>query len=263
MRKNFVLMIIALITLTGCLPSYYTGIDFIRNIQKTNPRDRYFKWDDVVYFSELTAQSIIYIGKNGVLDADKADNIEEYKSLIDYWNLEEKDNYGYETPSIFLANEYNVNMSAGFQALDQTSTLQVDMPMMKLFSLKSIVDSNFVIKMRKTNENQMDIPVLEPENLNSFCEKFSQHYPDATKVILSGFMMITTNALTYSVSYNTQDEKHAGTILVSKTIIDLKNKEIAGYDLNQTPIFYSYFETIKTGLKKGFTLDGSRLREYF
>ena len=43
----------------------------------------------------------------------------------------------------------------------------------------------------------------------------------------------------------------------------LDKKKIVGYDLNQTPIFYSYFEKINAGLKKGFGLEGTRLRKYF
>lgn len=264
MKKSLILLILAAFTLTGCMAPYYTGVDFIRNIQKENPKQPYFKGSDVVYFSELTPGSIIYLDKDGILDANKEDDLESYRKMIDYWNLEEKNNYGYDTPSLFLASEYNINMSAKFNIkADSSFSSPIISPKLELFSLDSFDKSNFMVNVKKTNKSQMEIAVIEPKNVEYFSTQFSQKYPDATHVVLANSMMITFNALTYSVSYDAQAIKHAGTILVSKTIIDLKKKEIVGYDLNQTPIFYSYFEKIKTGLKKGFGLEGSRLRKYF
>lgn len=264
MQKSLVLLILIVLTLTGCLAPYYTGVDFVRNIQKENPKQPYFKENDVVYFSNLTPSSIIYFDKNGILDANKEEDLESYQKMIDYWNLEEKNDYGYNSPSQFLSFEYNINMADKFNVETDSSSSSIILPIkLYFFSLESFDMSNFKMNTKKTNESQMEIAVIEPKDVTDFSEQFFQKYPDATHVVLASSMIITCNALTYSVSYNAQNTKFAGTILVSKTIIDLDKKEIVGYDLNQTPIFYSYFETIKKGLKKGFGLEGSRLRKYF
>ncbi|MCK5052124.1 MAG: hypothetical protein KAS53_10410 [Candidatus Cloacimonetes bacterium] len=264
MKKSLILLILTVLTLTGCLAPYYTGVDFVRNIQKENPKQPYFKESDVIYFSNLTPSSVIYFDKDHILDANKEEDLESYQRMIDYWNLEEKNNYGYDTPSLFLSSEYNINMSEKFNVKPDSSFSSTTLPIkLELFSLESFDISNFKMNVKKTNESQMEIAVIEPKNVADFSELFSQMHPDATHVILANSMIITCDALTYSVSYNAQNVKFAGTILVSKSIIDLDKKEIVGYDLNQTPIFYSYFEKINTGLRKGFGLEGTRLRKYF
>lgn len=74
-----------------------------------------------------------------------------------------------------------------------------------------------------------------------------------------GEFFVFSGVLTYSISYNANNVKHGATILIPKTIVDINNEMIIAYDLNQTPNLYSVFNTIKSGLKNIFKLEGERL----
>lgn len=264
MKKSLFLLILFALTLSGCLLPYYTtGVDFVRNIKKEKSKKRYFSSNDIVYISELSPSSIFFVSKGQILNVNNEKDIKIYKKMIDFWNLEEKDEYGYNTPSEFLSTEYNVNISSKFN-IDPiiNSHSHTSLTKMKVFSLDEFNKNLFKMSKKKTNKEPVDLPVIEPKDIDSFCTQFTQKYPDATHVIIANTMIISSEPLTYSITVGWR-AIHLCTILVTKSIIDLKKKKISGYDLNQTPIFRGGFLSVRESLKNGFGLEGTRLRKYF
>lgn len=231
------------------------GIDFTRF------PEAYFQGTNQIFFAEVTPSMVEYHKDGKKLDADSQNDVLEFKKMIDFWNLEQRDEYGYSTPSEFFASEYNENLIARYNNND--NFLAIGNSKMKLFSLKEIEEDSFITSKQTTNSKSVNVKVIEPENLNTFCETFSQLYPEATHVILPGSMIVSIESITNSdTETNIKKQGFAGFSLVPKTIIDVKNKRIIGYDLNQTGA-YSKFTSRRDVLSKSFGYDGWRLKNYY
>lgn len=254
--KFLLIFLFGILILSSCqIPHYIKGTDFVRNYEKEE-QSKLFKPDDVIYFVELDTMNIVFLGKNGPIDKSKPEDIQELQENLDWFDMEEKDDYGYSNPESFFAYEYNKNFKKGLEGV-QNKSIHV-----KPHQWRDIGNFGFKFETRNTILSKQEVRVVIPNDLNKFCNRFNEKYPDAKYAILMGELFVYCGGiLTYAISYNARDFKHAATILLPKTIIDLDNKTIIAYDLNQTPILYSIFMTIKSGLKDGFKLEGKRLRE--
>lgn len=275
MLKQIILSI-TIITLVSCsFLGRTAGTDFIRNFKET--KGGLFKENDRIIFLRLESSNMVFIDKNAGILKDEDPNHQEIKedilSQINY------DTSRYESTSSFLVSQYNNFFSLGLSEGSYDSKFDgssmrggllmyqiKDIPKKKLIvsdiSVYDVIQYKIIYK-KMTTKSKQYINVIEPEDISQFCDEFSTHYPNCDYLILMKDFFFSNVPLTNSISYSLSNTP-GPIFLIPKTIIDIKNKKVVAYDLNQTftEIPSDYDNNIVPVLLDRYQLEGLRLN-YF
>ena len=278
MRNNFgfYYVCILLLIFTSCMNPYEKGIDFVRKY--SSERESFFKENDCIYFSSLDPSSITFIDRNeGLLSYDNPNHQEILKDFLSEFDIDTSKFY---SPNQFFAEEFNKYFKKGLSTGSYKSKYDdysvskiVAAPKLGNLPNKNLIVESIDLRELKTNDfeyqkvtskkNGKTINVLMPKKLQEFCSNISKLFPKCEYFILMHDFFISNAPLTYSIQY--QSANRAGQVfLIPKTIIDIKNAKIVGYDLNQTFIEIPKKRGIKINdfLFDRYMLEGLRINQF-
>lgn len=216
-----------------------------KNIIKFYKDELLFTDSSCVYLESIDTAVISYYDRGFKLNKSKSKELKIYEDIIDWFDLEKDDQYNYETPELFFANEFNKNFINGFRESNDRFLKVMTFNRSELESYKVEV-----IKRELPTNPKKIVELRQPTNLSEFCKEFLRKYPDADFVILNNGLDITRGTFDgYNPPFPPNSKKRACAIRIPRTIIDLNTAKIQAYFLDEDNLFYdSPLVPIKDGI---------------
>lgn len=268
MKKPYLLYLI-LAALLGCGRTGVVSVPFLepkpynlgkRDIIKFYKEDKLFFDSCKVYLEEIDTSQISYWDRGIKLNKAKQKDHKIYEEMIDWFDLEKTDKHKYKTPELFFSDEYNKNFLKGFRFGDDRYIKT------EVFGNKELepVDLEIIREELPTNP-KIKVELIQPENLLEFCVWFRSKYKEADFVILNNGMGISLGTFDgFAPSFLYTTSSRACALRVPRTIIDLNEKKIVAYYLEQNNIYYSSgLKTIKEGMIEEFENVGKSFNSDF
>lgn len=279
--QKLILLTLPFILLLSC-----TRTSNMIKLDSSEKNKAVFTMQSVIYFVALDSNNVaFYKGRENEFNSIADINLNDYKiskekdSLVyvefcEEFGLIDNNNYGFNSPEAYFANEYDDI----FERTMSGESMRMTAYLPKKFTIKTIEPNeaegmNLQIKKIKSPIDFLQVEVYEPSDSITFYEDFQKKYPDADFLVLISNFYITNDILKMVKSYTNYNLYTGGStslttsvedfILVPKTIIDVKNKRISGYHIGRNEFDPGIFDSDRTGIQSAMYYDVLELNQKY
>jgi len=274
--RNIIILLLFTLFFISCSSSKMGN--FIKNDDPSNKKV-IFKKESKLYFAGLNENRIdFYLQKSGAPTITSLKDIQWEKYLLDPYSTDSEtedfldefglieNNYGYKSAKDFFASQYNEIFIKGMSG----ESLKLSKFKPKSFDI-SIVDDSFFQNQKLSNKtiysakDSLNVKVIEPIDLDTFCKSFTTKYNDADFLIIVGKVYVTQDMFENNILFDFGGSFSfpKGTIIFPKVIIDVKNNKIAGYHIGRNVINPGAFNTVRGAIEGVMIIDTEELNFFF